>query len=335
MKKFFKKRWYVFVVAILVVAVFLGRNIWLSTSPSDEKTYKVKKQTLKEELAVSGQIDAQEKVTLRFQTSGRLTWVGVKTGDVVKKYQTVATLDKREIQEKLDKYLNTYLKERWDFEQTRDDYKDDVITTAFQRILDKSQFDLNNSVSDVEIQSLALEFANLFSPIEGIVTKVNSPHAGVNITPTQAEFEIINPKTIYFSASVDQTDVVKLSPQQKGSIIFDAYPEEEVGAMIESISYTPMAGETGTVYEIKISPDQIIDFGKYRLGMTGDVTFVLKEKANVLTIPLTYLKSEKNKKYVWQIIDKNKKKTFVETGEETSDDVEIINGLKENDVISQ
>lgn len=49
-----------------------------------ELTYKVKRQTLSESLTFSGSVDAQEKATLRFQTSGRLAWVGVTEGDVVK-----------------------------------------------------------------------------------------------------------------------------------------------------------------------------------------------------------------------------------------------------------
>lgn len=150
-----------------------------------------------------GTIETEEKVTLRFPMSGKLEWVGVKEGDIVKRNQIIATLDKREIQKKLDKYLKTYLKTRWDFEQTRDDYQNKVVTTEIKRIFDQSQFDLDSSVLDVEIQNLSLELATLYSPIPGVVTEIGSPFSGVNIIPSQAEFEIVNPAKLFFSIMVD------------------------------------------------------------------------------------------------------------------------------------
>ncbi len=98
--KYIKKHW---VIAIAVVFL-LGFGIYRQIVPSKadgDTTYKVKRQNLKESLTFSGEIDAEEKVTLRFQTSGRLSWVGVKEGDFVKKFQTIASLDQREVKKKL------------------------------------------------------------------------------------------------------------------------------------------------------------------------------------------------------------------------------------------
>ncbi len=86
-------------LTVLILALGFGGYNYFFASKTNIKTdtARVKRGNLEEKLIISGLIDAEEKVTLRFQTSGRLSWVGVKEGDLVKKYQGIATLDQREI----------------------------------------------------------------------------------------------------------------------------------------------------------------------------------------------------------------------------------------------
>ena len=330
-------------VVILIIAFGFGGYNYFFASKTNIKTdtARVKRGNLEEKLTISGTVEAEEKVTLRFQTSGRLNWVGVKEGDYVKKYQSVASLDQKEVKKKLQKEINDYLNSRWDFEQkNRDDYKDKVITDTIKRIKEKAQFDLNNAVLDVEIQNLSVELSNLWSPIEGIVTKITSPYSGVNITPSQAEFEIINPKTVYFSATADQTEVTKIKEGMKGELILDAFSESTLSGSIKNVSFTPKSGETGTVYNVKFTFNNNSDY-KYRIGMGGDLTFVLKSKNDVLYLPIKYVKTENgppggeaSKKYVRVKKNGNEQKIYVETGMETDDETEIVKGVIEGDFIT-
>lgn len=242
-------RKYTIIILFVIFGLIVLRWQSISKSNSTKEKVSVSQGTLEEKMTISGAIDASEKITLRFQTGGRLTWVGVKEGDFVKKYQSIASLDQREVRKNLEKNLNTYLKTRWDFDQAhKDTYKDQVISDPIKRILDKTRFDLNKSVLDVELQNLSIEYANLWSPIEGLITHVSSPLAGVNITPSQAEFEIINPETIYFSASADQSEVVKLKEKMAGELTLDSYPESTFSGKIANISFIPKSGESGIVY---------------------------------------------------------------------------------------
>lgn len=336
----FKNKW---VLAGLAIAVLIV--IFLVKRDTDQKTLQkknsivVQRKTLKETLSISGSINAREKTTLRFLTAGKITWIGVKEGDTVKKYQAIATMDQREVQDNLKKYLNTYMKYRWDLEQNRDTYKNQVLTDAAKRIIEKSQFDVDSSVADVEIKALAIEYSTLVTPIAGIVTHVGNSVAGVNAyLPTQAEFEIVSPDTIYFSATADQTDVIKLYEQMEGSLILDSFQEQEVPVKISNIAFSPKADETGTVYEIKLALNQYsvaTNAGVLRLGMTGDVSFVTSIKNDVLAVPTKYLKTEGQTKYVW-VLSQNGKKTkqVVTIGSNVNNDTEIISGLSQGDKIT-
>lgn len=343
-------------IAFLLIFFFVIRPLILSRQAKLESTT-VKKGNLSQELTLSGKIDADERITLQFQTGGLLSWVGVSLGDYVQKYQGIASLDQNQLKKTLEKKLNDYMTTRWDFEQTKDNNKNevlfgqqrynletgnksnfsgqpevDIVNDMVKRVLEKSQFQLNNSVLDVELQALSIELSNLWTPINGVVTRVDSPFAGINITPNQAQFEIVNPDTIFFDVTADQTEVVDLKEAIVGTIVLDSYPDKTIKGAIKIISFTPKKDETGTVYEIKVAFSNIDNKEyKYKLGMTGDIIFITSEKQNVLYAPLKFIKSDNKGKYV--NLGKDGKKVYIQTGFETDNDVEVVKGLKVGDLI--
>jgi len=338
------KRKYKLIIFLLVIIFgsffFLRRSaLPVVGKPKEIRTVGVTIQDISEKLILSGSISAHEHVTLRFQTSGLLNWVGVKTGDVVKKHQAIASLDKRELKKNLDKQLIAYNKERWDFEQTQADYKQTkdqaLVTDSIKRILEQSQFDLNNSVINVELQSLAIRLATITSPIDGLVVKIDSPYPGVNITPTQAEFEIVNPQTIYFLSDIGEEDINKIHIGEQGLVTLDSLPDKSLTAVISEIGYLPKSGESAVVYEVKFSfnhPEEIQSLA--RIGMNGDASIVLNESKSAITIPISALTEASGKTTVSTKDSSGKivKKT-VETGIENDDYVEIKSGLSPNDQV--
>jgi len=332
--------WWIFLIGALIGGFFYWRNVQAKTAEIETKSYTVVRQDLSDYLTVSGAIDASEKATLRFQTSGKLAWVGVKEGDFVKKFQVVASLDQSDLKNRMNQLLNTYMKTRWNFEQAQDDNENwqtdlmsDAEREAIKRVLDKEQYDLNNSVLAVESQNIAVKLMNLWTPIAGLVTHVDTPQSGVNVTPSTASIEVVNPLSIYLSVTADQTEVIKFKVGQKGKILMDAYPEMEITGTVERIGFIPKEGETGTVYEILIKLDRENTDYALKMGMTGDATFVFKELKGVLVVPSSYVEIKDGKKYVNKLMGDKRIPTVVTTGLEMDGQTEITNGLSENDVL--
>ncbi len=227
-----------------------------------------------EPLVLAGTVQAEDEVELRFRTSGQLAWVGVEKGDKVKKGQAIARLDKRELEKRFQKELNNYLDDRWDFEQTHHDYQvekeQDLITDEIKRILEKAQFDLDNAVLDVEIRNLALKFATLTTPIDGIVVDLDQAFSGVNVTPAGATFTIADPNSVYFLAEAGEEEVVKIKPGMKGTIFLDAYPDEQFESEVVSVDFAPLSGSRTTRYGIKLLLPDNQDL-HFRLEMGGEV----------------------------------------------------------------
>ncbi len=335
-KKKITLKWIVVFLLVIGAAIFVYQRFFLKVEKA-LATYTVKRETLQETLAVTGEIDASEKVSLHFQTGGRLSWVGIKEGDVVKKYAGIASLDTRQLQKTLQKYLNTYSKERSDFEQSTTDNDELAIALSTdirdraKRTLENAQFDLDNTVIDVELQAIAKEYSFLYTPIGGIVTRVDAAEPGTNVSVTDT-YQVINPESIYFSVSVDQTEVVDLHEGQMGIITFDAYPDQEVSGTITSIGFTPKTDESGTVYEVEMTFESA-GINGYRLGMTGDVEFVLSEIKNTVVVPIEYIIDEDGREFVQKQVQKQMKKIPVEIGQEYGGMVQILEGLVAGDVI--
>jgi len=269
-----------------------------------------------------------------------LAWVGVKEGDTVKKYQTIASLDQRELRKRMQKSLLTYSQTRNTFDQAGSDNQrigdqptnDLDLGDKMKRLLENSQYGLDSSVLDVEITNLSIEYSNLFTPIDGTVIRVDSKYAGVNITAAQAEFEIVNPGTLYFSFTADQTEITKLSEGMRGTLNMDSFPDQTKEGDLYYISYTPKAGETGTVYEgrIRITSDKELP---YRLGMTGDASFTLSERKNVVVVLDKFVKTEGDNKYVMRVKNGKEEKIAIKTGLEADGYLEVLSGIEQGDVI--
>lgn len=291
------------------------------------------------QLTLSGKIDSQNYAVLRFQTSGMFSWLGVKEGDRVKKWQAVASLDKKDLQKRLQKELNNYLTDRWNFEDTQDKYKTTkenyLVTPEIQRILDRQQFSLNNAVLEVELSDIALKYATLVSPINGIVAKVDYPTPGINVNPANFSVTVIDLDGIYFRSEVDEEDVTKIASGQKAKIVIDSYPDEVLESKILDIAFAPIEGQTSTTYRVKfslLSENQLL---KYRLGMNGEAKIVLEEKNDVLLIPVEAYFEENGKQFVYVKDGKTKKiaRQEIVLGLESDEDIEIISGLSEKQTI--
>lgn len=326
----------IIIVIILVVILFLVYQFFFlgKKTSSSEKIISPVVKKLSKNISASGKIIAKNQIDLKFQTSGQLVWVGVKEGDHVNAWQSIAQLDKRELEKKLIKSLRDYSKSRWDFEQDKNDtYEGQILTDTIKRILEKNQFDLDKSVADVEIADIALKFSTLLTPISGIIIHIDIPVAGVNITPSTAVFTVADPESLVFKADIDESDIGNVSENQKVLVVLDAFPDKNIEGKVDKIGFvseTTSGGGNGFPIEMKLPENDGLN---YKIGMNGDITITTEEKNNVITLPFNSIKREQKKTYVYVKIGNNKLKKEVKLGMETDDDVEIISGLSQNDKV--
>lgn len=331
-------------IIIISVAVFVllaaGSAIQLSKTRSTAeqiKTATVRQKTFSKSVQSSGKTKADKSAELKFQTSGKLTWVNVKEGDTVTAYQAIAGLDLREVQKTLEKALRDYSNERNDFEEMwRVTYKgvqnpNAALTDTAKRILEKNQWDLDKAVLDVELKNLAVEYATLVTPIAGIVAHIDTPVPGVNITPATAVFEIVDPASLVFAANIDEVDIGSLSLGQTASIALDAFGDATFSGKVSYISYISETSAGGaTVFPVRLAFDEP---QKLRIGLNGDVTIETTTIADAVVVPIEAIRERDSGKFVYKKTDKTYTLVPVTPGEQNDTEIVITQGLSGGDVV--
>jgi len=348
MLKTLKNKKTLIIIAILVVLFgFFFYRSQKNANGQDIPKYEPKKDEivspkvidLDETINLAGKIDALSKAEVRFQTSGRLAWVGVKVGDSVRKWQSLASLDKIELKKSLQKQFNDYKSQLDTFQDTQDQYKtikeNNNITDEMQRILNRSQNGLNNSVIAYELADLAVKYATIWSPINGIVVGVDQPNPGINITPATAAFYIIDPNSIYFKSEIDEEDVARIYVGQKTQITIDTFPDNIFESEISYISFSPVVGQASTVYEVRFKLDIDNQDLKYRLGMNGDASILISQAPKALVLPLEAVNQDADGKYYVYTLNSQSQVEVknITTGIETDDNIQIISGVSQDEKI--
>jgi membrane fusion protein, macrolide-specific efflux system len=349
----FIKNRYKLILAVLILAGIAVFFIVRSRPSQPEQVFETPQyRDIARTLEISGQVDAKRRARLRFLAGGKITYLGAQEGDWVRQWQTIASIDQRDLQKRLEKNLNLYMQQRWDWEDLQDNIKDEILDTSDRRYVDKQQWNLDNTVLDVEIQDIAISQASMSAPFAGILVyqPINSPHTQVTATDY---FEIVDPQSLIFRAEINEEDIALASLNQPAKIVLDAYLNETLSTHINYISYVSAQTSGGNIFYVEfplIVEEEFADtadnptiskqkadknlLNKYRLGLNGEVLIELESKSNVLTIPLIATKFRDNEVFVDIKNDNDEtEERKIETGLESDEYVEVISGISESDLV--
>lgn len=334
-KWLWRKKWWFLAFIVVVIG---GLGYWQKQQNKSEPYTLIQPEVrdITQVLTVSGAVDAKEKAQLHFPASSKLTWMGVQEGDSVKKWQGIAKVDTVTLQKQMQIDQNLHGKQFRTFENTLDTndyYSDSGLTETERRAVESAQLDLRNTALAVEIRDIAIKYSTLTSPLNGLVTRIDQPNVGSLVLPTDI-YEVINPKSVYFTVTVDEADIRLVNASQAAKITLDAYPEEKLDAQVTEIAFKPSASEGGgTGYVAKLTLPVNNNDLKYRLGMNGEADIVLSQRQGVLTIPFDTLIEREGQKYVEVWRDNDREQIEVETGIDDGEHVEIISGVTAQDLV--
>jgi RND family efflux transporter MFP subunit len=325
----------------LFLLLVIGGGIWFWRSkvnkPPEQLHFEtVKKEKLIKTLNISGTVEAKQKAILRFVAGGKIVYLGAKEGQWVKRGQTIATIDSRSLQKLLAQELNQFHIQRMDFDQNNDVRQDQAPTDAANRASQQDQKALENAVLDVEIQDIAVRNNVLSTPIAGILVSAPTAVSGVTLTATDV-FEVVDPASLVFKATVEETDMSLVKKGQPAEIELDAYPEAPITATVSAIAYRSSQTTKGTVFLVELpitgeEPATLIE--RYRLGMNGDVLITVDERESALQIPIDALIERDDKTYVQKKTGENTaEEVEIKIGIETDEMVEVLEGLQEGDQV--
>jgi len=327
------KKYLILTVAVLILG-FLGyKKFWPKPPQAIYELAEAGYQDIRQTVTASGKIKSATQADLKFQTAGQLAWVKAKTGDRVKKWQALAGLDQRALKKTLQKYLLDFSKERNDFDEARQvTYRDTVLTDTISRILQKNQYDLDKAVLDVELQDIALKYATLVAPFDGVIVSTDIPVAGINILSTTPIVTAADPDNLIFEAEIDEQDVGLVKTGQPAVIALDAYPDKPLTVPVDSIDFMSRLDSSGSTvfiakFKFKNSASQPL-----LLGMNGEAVITVNEKNHVLAVPVNAV-SENGRAEVQTVTGRQLISQPVTPGISDNSFTEITAGLQPGQVV--
>ena len=319
-------------VFLLIIAIIITFLISKKNNFS-LKTATIQKGNISEELILSGDISASNYAKLAYETSGKVSYIGVKEGETVKKGKLLSKLDTTVLNSSYQIALSNLRIYDATAQNILDQVKNHSSDETYSQKDSRTTAEANKDKAYEAVISAKrnLDGASIYAPFNGIVTFVAHPFSGVFVSFGATEIEIIDPTTMYFSVLADQTEVTKLINGQKVQIVLDSFEDKTYEGKVYNISFVPKIGESGSVYSVKVlfSGVNLLD-SKFKIAMTGDAKFVTSEKENAFYVPSNFVKQDKNGNFVKL---NQKDKLYIKIGIESSDFTEIVGDIEEGLVV--
>lgn len=288
------------IIISVVLAAVLGFVMLKVFKKSDKelvvRTYVVADYTVENTVTATGTIQPLEKVEVGTQVSGEIDKIFVDYNSVVKKGQLLAELDKSNLLENLrqaEASVRSAESEleysKTSFERTKQLYEAKAATQIAydesRNSLVKAETSLQNAVSNLDKAKVNLGYAEIYSPIDGVVlsreVEVGQTVAASYSTPTL--FTIAHDLTqMKVEADVDEADIGQVKVGQKVTFSVDAYIDDVFYGEVQQIRLQPTTTNNVVTYTVIITaynPEL-----KLLPGMTASVTIVTEEETG-LAVP--------------------------------------------------
>lgn len=183
----------------------------------------------------------------------------------------------------------------------------------------------------------SLEKANIKSPIDGTVTRVNAKIGRIPTAQDQARamFIIENLDNLKMNVSISEFDISSVKVGQSVIISSDILKGKTIEGKVTRIAPTGEVVQTSTAREMRIPVEiKITNKGNIIAGVNAKAEIVVAKKENILQVPLEAIMEIDGEKFILLGNDNVVKRVKVETGLESITDIEIIsNEIKEGDMI--
>jgi hypothetical protein len=170
--------------------------------------------------------------------------------------------------------------------------------------------------------------SSLYSPIAGIVTRMDAQTAGVNITPATV-FAVTDPNSLDFKMEVDETDIGQIIIGQVANVSLDSFPNDNLKLTVDNIDFVShLTTSGGNAFYVKANLPQN---NSYRIGMNGNADIIIDTRLNVLAIQSSDIFDNN---YVYLKVSKGYEKRKLSLGLQNDTQAQVLSGLSEGDTVA-
>lgn len=293
-----KLKWIIIFSAIIVVAA--GGYWYFNRGSGGDPQYQITPVTrgdLTQVVTATGTLNPVVNVTVGSQVSGIITKLNVDFNSIVKSNEVIAEIDPstyRAAVEQAQANLGN-AKANLELQQAEAERSAELFTN---KLISGSDYDtaiatLHEAGASVQLNQASLDNANanlgyckIRSPVDGIVISraINLGQTVASSFTTPTLFQIANDLTkMQIDSSVAEADVGGVIEGQGVDFTVDAYPYRNFHGTVTQVQNSPTTVNNVVTYDCVISVTNA-DY-KLKPGMTANVSIIIAQREDVLTIP--------------------------------------------------
>jgi len=319
--------------AVLVTAC----NNQPQTGPNDIETpvsvRELKLSSISKLLNTSGTAQATYSVDLNSEMSGKYrlqtnprTGNPFKLGDSVKKGQLIIRLEDQEYENNIR--IDSRKQQLEIAEQEQVKQKELLpLGGATQMQIRSSELTIANARYDLENATLNLQKMNVIAPFDGVIVALPHYSTDVKVANNQPMVGIMDYSRLYMDINLPESAIEYIQVNQPVHITHYTMPYDTLRGTITELS-PAISSETRTFKgKIVVNNTEL----KLRPGMFVKADVIVDKADSVIVIPKDVILSSRGRRYVY-IVERNTAimRNLV-TGIEDEENIQIIEGLNEND----
>lgn len=276
-------------------------------------------------ISAIGILQANDAVIIRPEVSGRITKLLFKEGQPVEKGEVLITLEDDVAQANLKEANAEYQLRKAEFARA-----ETLLQRGAGSITDK-----DTAFSKLEVSTASLAKAqsmvshmSLLAPFEGVVG-LRKVSVGDFVTPGQELVNLVDLDPIKVEFRVPEIYLKQIKIDQNVDVTTNAFPKIIFVGKIYAID--PQIDPIGHSILVRALIDN--KTCQLRPGLFTNLQVILKHIDNALFIPAAALMPQEQKQFVFRVENNVAILTEVKTGIRKDNEVEILEGLKPDDVV--
>ena len=279
----------------------------------------VERATISSFIETNGTLEAENEVEIVARTSGPLTELRVEEGDQVRRGETLARIDEKEIRAQVEIA-------RVALEEAEVAYER-AVQLREERLISPEEYETietryQTAKAQLEGAQIQLGYTRILAPFGGLITERHVQFAE-QVSPSTPLFHLSDFDPLLCPVQVPERDLGRLAIGQTAYLTVEAWPGERFTARVLRIRPVVEA-ETGTVkvtLEVE-ARDQL------RPGMFARVYLQTETRENSLVIPKSALSLESIGDTVYVFAEGAAERRDVTLGFQEGDRVEVTAGLQ-------
>jgi RND family efflux transporter MFP subunit len=326
-----------FLLAVLPLAALTGCKNEASNFTTDVAVnvtvQEVQKKPIQQTLITTGSIRPELEIELKTELAANYylqknpkTGNPFKMGDWVNKDQVIIRLEDREYTNKtniegaeLDMEIS-----QMEYQKQQALYEKGGVT---KRELVNSEKTLLTARQTYENAELSMAKLSIRAPFTGIITDLPYYSPGIRIETGQSVLRMMNYSSMLMDLSMPENLMGQVQINQLAHIMNYALPDDTLKGNITELS--PAIDMDARTFKGRIKVDNRDELLKP--GMFVKAEIVVDQRDSALVVPKEVVLTEGNRKMVFIATNSAAEKRYIRTGIETLSEVEVLEGLKENE----